>query len=93
MKIPETIQIAGKTVKIIYDEKLSVKESFNGACYADQSEIILDPSLDRQKLEQTFLHEVLHFINKVRGLSETQFDDEPHVYPLSELLYQVIKQL
>ena len=93
MKIPKQIQIAGRNVKISYDKNLCQKERYNGACYYDKSEIIIDPDNPPDKIQCVFIHEIIHFVNAILRLDNTSFDKETYVRPLSELLYQVFKQI
>ncbi len=94
MKVPkEKIQIAGRDIKILYDRKRCRQEMYNGVCFPDSSEIILDENLEIEKKNVVFLHEVLHHINSILDKGETDVDKEEYIKPFSELLYQVIKQI
>lgn len=93
MKIPKKIQIAGREIQIIYDAKRSSQEGYNGACYYDHSEIILNKNLDKEKESVVLIHEVLHFINAILLKDGAAEDKDNYVRPLSEFLYQVFKQL
>jgi len=91
MKIPNKIQIAGRTYKIIKNKKISDKEHVKGRIYYDQCEILLnnDKMYNFQDMEISLIHECLHAIFYALDFEQ----DEGRVIKLSELLYQVIKQL
>lgn len=95
MKIPKSIQIAGKTAKIIIDDKKMSSEGLIGQSRADEDIIYLmseKTHVSRQCIEQTLIHECLHKINNILCVGSPQ-NDEDYVNPLSELLYQVFKQI
>jgi len=91
MKIPKEIQIAGRKYNIIYSRKISDKEHVKGKIYYDQCEILLnnDVVYNKQDIEITFLHECLHAIFNALDFEQ----NENRIIMLSELLYQVIKQI
>ena len=95
MKIPKTINIAGKNVKIKIDSKVASKYGVNGTCYADYDYILLDDpqksGISKENQEQTLIHEIIHKINNI--LCRDDCNGENYVNPLSELLYQAFKQL
>ena len=97
MRIPKKIKIAGKTVNIVKDRVRATKRGVNGTSFYDHNEILLDhPNrsiVSSECIEQTFIHEVIHFINAVLSKGSTECDAEEYVNPLSEMLYQVFEQL
>jgi hypothetical protein len=93
MKIPDKIFIAGKEVKIEFNNNRCKEENYNGICLYDEEKIILDDKCSMQKKEEVFLHEIIHYINAVLNKNETEIDKESYIKPFGELLYQVIKQL
>ncbi len=97
MKIPKTIQIAGKTIEVIFDDKLCDEINCWGQSRFNVGEILIQKksdSIDRKKdhIEQTFIHEIVHWICEVLHHDELR-KDERFTSQFSELLYQVIKQL
>lgn len=97
MNIPNKINIAGKEVTIRIDHHHCMTQKIYGESQYDQNTIILDDhkkaGYPKAKIEQTFIHEVLHFANAIMSRNNDNVDDENYVNPLSELLYQVFKQL
>ena len=91
MKIPKQIQIAGHVYDVKKSRKTADKEHVNGKIYYDQCEILLcdDCVLNKQEREVSFLHECLHAIFFTLNYPQ----DEDRIVCLSELLYQVIKQI
>ena len=95
MKIPKKIQIAGKTIDIARDDNYLASNGLIGESRADQ-DIITVPTekthFSKQCIEQTLIHECVHKINAILSLG-SPFNDESYVNPLSEMLYQVFKQI
>lgn len=89
MKIPKTIQIAGKNIIIKFDDDHCDRNGGYGIAEYFKGEIVLqrkvkgDIKRPDHFVEETFIHEILHYIA----------EDEKLVGQLSELLYQVIKQI
>ena len=95
MKIPNKIQIAGRIVKIIRDDESLISDGLLGQSRADEDKIILLSNkayLSTQCMEQTLIHECIHKINNILSVGSPQ-NSEEYVNPLSELLYQVFKQI
>lgn len=94
MKIPKKIQIAGKTYDIVFNNEKLKNDNCIGAINYEESRIYLqDFKSDisrRQQTEVTLVHEILHGCITSTG---KRIHDEKLVTALSELLYQVIKQL
>lgn len=89
-KIPDKVRING----IIYDVEIAnyegndfVSINYWGHCYHDKCKIVLNKSIDKQKLEQTFLHEIIHIINIDYELKL----DEDDVTRLANGLYAFLK--
>ena len=97
MKIPKTLKIAGRNIKVIIDGKTAKKDWVNGKCYADRDEILLDDykteGISKGCMEQTFIHEVLHKCNNLLSKDNSEVNTEEYVNPLAELLYQVFQQI
>ena len=93
MKIPKTIQIAGREIKIIHDSARCNEEAVNGSCYFDHGKIIMSKYICSEKAKVTLIHEVIHYINALLQRDNTPADTEEYVRPLSEFIYQFIKQV
>ncbi len=95
MNIPDKIQIGVKIVTIIRDGNGMMGDGLIGQNRTDENIIRLIPDgtshIDRQTIEQTFIHECLHKINNILSL-DTE-NREAYVNPVSELLYQVFLQI
>jgi hypothetical protein len=97
MKIPNHINLAGKSVKVEFDKSLLSSGNRYGECEYQANIIRLakqrDDIPDIQVIEQTFIHEVLHYMNNILGKQNDDVDGEDYVQSLSELLYQFIQQI
>jgi hypothetical protein len=96
MKIPEKLQIAGRTFKVIFDNKPLLKPNLSGQIQYNQCKIILRKSDEygiyaRDQQEQIFLHEIVHGI--LNAMDHQANDDEGFVESFSQYLHQIIKQL
>ena len=60
MRIPKFIKIGKHKWKVILDSNKLDTEKYNGLCDPNSREILIDPGLSRNELEETFLHEFLH---------------------------------
>jgi hypothetical protein len=90
LNLPSSFMIAGIPVKVYLDPKLFEREGCIGKTnYAEQS-ITLDPTLTyAETIEQTFLHEVCHWIFHIIGREDIN-DDDPLIDMMAHLLYQVM---
>ena len=93
-KIPDKIQIAGRTIKIEFDKKLLSESDCYGESSVTESKITLcnDKRISEETINVTFIHEVFHLILYAMG-EEKEFVNEKFVSKISEMLYQFIKQL
>lgn len=68
VKPVKTIQIAGHTVKIIYQKKMKGEW---GRCYIDDKEIHLNAKCldDKELHDSTLFHEIAHYCLGVSGIS------------------------
>jgi len=91
MKIPKTLKIGGKKIKMRVIKKIDTDENENIIGLWDVEKYIItlqnNDTTPNGKLEECFLHEILEAIN---GLYELKL---PHykITLISELLYQIIK--
>jgi predicted SprT family Zn-dependent metalloprotease len=93
MVIPHNITIAGIDIKVELDNKLMMEKGIVGCAVYEQQKIIIDPTIDGlDVLQQTFIHEVVHYILYVMGKQELRRDEE-FVDGFAHLAYQIIKQL
>lgn len=92
MRIPKKFKIAGMTWTVKYDTAVTHDEgNFGSTHYASQT-IYLDPTISKQKQEQTFLHELMHVVFWHFGLTRL-FDDKQEeiiVNAASNGLYHVL---
>lgn len=85
MKIPKTVNILGLKVKVVYKKELQQENKCGQACVYE-NRIELNPYLERELLEKTFIHECLHFVTHRAGLNISGF------YPpeLEEVINELI---
>lgn len=94
MKIPKKFKLHGQTIKVEYDKKLIQKEDNVGHACFRENKIRLQPDENnfirpRAKIEETFLHELVHFI--LNAMSENELrDNEKFIELFSGLLHQYI---
>ena len=90
MKIPKSIKVGGHTYKVVIDEHLWHNENLHGEADYNNHIIKLDPAGHRESFAQTFLHEVLHVIDKHfdnKALTEDEIDS------MAEGLFQVLSDM
>lgn len=97
MKIPKTIQLLGVDVKVIIDNDFCDKHQVLGHANYDFLEIKLsdhyhDKKLPQDKIDENFIHELLHLILEKLGYEELR-KDERFINGLSSTILQVIKQI
>lgn len=94
MKIPKTLKVGGITYKVIKRSRFSKGDSkFSGLAKHSQATVELaldfeDVPFDIQKVEECFIHELLHCVDNIYN---NQKLDEDTVDRLSQGLYQVLK--
>ena len=91
MKIPKSFKLAGHTITVRYDPKLLHNDDCLGLANYRDLEIVLQPStktrtIPRSQLEQTFIHEKIHFILWV--MSNDSRKDEVFVDLMAQFLQQ-----
>ena len=77
MKIPKSIKIVGHTYQVVFDEHLWHRDNVHGNVMWSTQIISLDPYGHPQVIEQTFIHEVMHAIDKHvnnKALTEDEVD-------------------
>ena len=90
MKIPEFIKVGGHTYEIIIDEDLWFNEGHHGTTNYSTQKIRLSTQGHVEVRGTTFLHEILHVIDRVLNLNSL---DERTVDILSEGLFQVLSEM
>lgn len=103
MKIPSenfTIKIGPLDYDVCYSADIANEGESFGSTHNNEQRIFIDPAKKRQKQEHTFIHELLHAIFFVNGLTyrfgQKDVDrlpsEEDTVRETATLLYQVIKE-
>lgn len=89
MIIPKSFKLFGHTITVEYDDTLHQKEDFVGLAEYRNNKIILDNNKTRMQsqIEQTFFHELIHFIFEALGEIELQ-KNEKIVDLIAQLLHQ-----
>ncbi len=92
------VKVGPYTYSVCYDKDIAAEGQVFGSTHNADQKIFLDPDRPSQKIEHTFLHEVLHACTFVSGLayrfeekSERQPDEEDIVRELSTSLFQFIQ--
>ena len=90
MLIPKSIDIAGFTVNIKFDDTLAkTKHVIGEARYSDQV-IVLDNTVStKEQLEQAYIHEVIHWILFIMNETDLR-NNEKFVDVLAHFWYQTI---
>ena len=94
MRVPSSIKIGGLTYKVIKNFKFSKKDGSNYKIFIGDAnhknlEIRLSTNgISREKVEETFLHEVLHCVDDIYNNNSLS---ERSINSLSCGLYQVLK--
>ena len=94
MKIPSKLKVGGHTYKVIKNFKFTQEPKLVGQADHDLGEIRVSPYESSgnhrisSRVEETFIHEILHCINNV--YNENKFIEED-IGRLSQGLYQVLK--
>jgi hypothetical protein len=92
MKIPKKVWVMGVPYEVSYDENVAASGSTIGETHLVRGKIFLKPSLPRELLEQTFLHEVMHACYFQVGLREfKEINEEQFVNAMTNVLYDTIK--
>ena len=90
MKIPKTIKVGGHTYEVVIDEHLWHNENLHGQVDYNNQVITLDTYGHPQQLSATFIHEVLHAIDRYfnnKALTEDEIDS------MAEGLFQVLSDM
>lgn len=95
MKIPKTLQIGGHTYTVEITKADDDAKGHNnwGKTIFPKCKIYLDESLPQSRLEETFLHELLHVAMDQSGIN-TELDkdkEENYVNRISMTLFHIMK--
>lgn len=98
MKIPKRIKIGGFWWAIKFSKDIAVEGQVYGSTHFPSQTIFLDPRLTPQKIEQTFIHEILHAVAWQYGVArmldaadETKRLEEHVVAGMAFGIHQVLK--
>jgi len=89
VKITSPIQVGGHWYKIIRDGKIDDFGHLGDINYRTQT-ITIDPNKPTSQQEESLIHELHHLVNQVYCNGRLEESD---VDPLSEGIYQALKQL
>ena len=97
MKIPSSFEIAGRKVKVVENSRLGHENEWLGAAVYREDKIELQPSTkDRPRtkdcLNQTFCHELVHWVLYSMGKHELNRDEE-FVDLFGTFLHQALKTM
>ncbi|WP_077621556.1 ImmA/IrrE family metallo-endopeptidase [Sediminibacillus massiliensis] len=85
---PKAVQIAGVKYQIVESKDLMIDSEVYGQVTYHNNRILIDGSLEVQRKESVFVHEMFHAIMFEAGYDE---QDEDMVRRVSNVLYQVLK--
>jgi len=96
MKIPKKIQIGGREIEVVFDNKhCDISGGYGMADWWEGKIYLQDKTHDTERpqdfINQTFIHEVMHWI--LQTLNNNLKDDDTFCEQVSHLMYQVIKQI
>lgn len=105
MKVPEGFTLLGQTISVVFDDEFCAKKNWLGAADYDHNRIVLAQhvlvenkrkkgkvwkKLPKEKIEQTFYHELTHFILHLMNEAKLR-DSEKFVDLLGAIMYEFIK--
>jgi hypothetical protein len=95
MQIPKKLRVGGFFWRVLESEEAAIAGNCFGETQYGNLTLIIDPTLNPQKRDQTLLHEILHACMWQSGLEKRMRDqsvsEEDVVTALSMQLYQVLK--
>ena len=94
MKIPKRFKLMGRTIKVKYEKKIRFRKDWAGSAIYREHKITIQSSskefpLSRDDIEQSFLHELTHWILYM-GQKDKLNSDEDFVDLFASLLHQAI---
>ena len=93
MIIPKTFTICSQKYKVSLHERIvhiedDIEHECNGLCLPSSNEIRLNKLAQRDRLEQVYLHELIHAI--LAEMGHETYHDECFVGSFSNMLHQVM---
>lgn len=95
MKIPKSFELFGEFVKVVYVDDLAERTDLIGRALMGSNTIELqkvNKNYSKNKIEQTFIHELNHIIFHKMGEGELS-KNEKFVEVFSSLLHQATKTM
>ena len=94
MKIPKKLKLFGQTINVEFVDNLINDRDAVGLAIYRENKILLQKNVDgtkitKEMMEQTFIHEVTHFIIYLMGENELQ-NNEKFIDILSSLFHQFL---
>ena len=91
LRLPKKVQLAGFDIDVIFKEGLHKKYGCLGLASYDTQEIWIEPKIRHEQMrQQTFMHELVHWILFTMGEFELQ-KNEKFVEVFAHFLYQALK--
>lgn len=90
MKIPHKLKIRRSKWTVKFDDKIEQTEKAVGLCIRSTKQIFISPNQDRNEIEETFIHELLHACWPEDICSDRL--EEKIVAPMAEVLYNALKE-
>jgi predicted SprT family Zn-dependent metalloprotease len=97
LKIPKSFQLHGQTIEVAYVDHIGSESGTLGEAHIAKNRIVLQNNASGfarsdSQIEQTFLHELVHFILIHLGQNEL-CDQEPFVDGFAHLLHQALSSM
>lgn len=97
--IPTSVEVAHISYRIDHNGQRARDAEVYGMCHVDRAEIVIGTSMAPAQKRDTLLHELLHALCDVMGVSKggsaallpTQDDEERFVHALSPLLLDMLR--
>jgi len=95
IKIPKSFELGGKNISVVIMDELLDKRQILGEARYNDDEILVqnkckNPRVTAESMEQTFLHELVHWFMLVMGEDELR-KNEKFVDLLAVFLHQYLK--
>ena len=94
MRIPKSFQLQGHTIQVVFDNEDCEKRKFCRYADLNGNKIVLatkvfEDKFPKTKIEQTFIHEVIHHILEALGENKLN-DNEKFVDGFAGHLHQIL---
>lgn len=90
MKIPRKLKIRRSKWTVKFDDKIEQTEKAVGLCIRSTKQIFISPNQDRNEIEETFIHELLHACWPEDVCSDRL--EEKIIAPMAGILYSALKE-